>query len=1538
MCLQEEARQMVSNDVSSHRILRLFFVALHNLLELTLHQQSFVRMGEYFVQLQPPLSPLLCSPGLCAVSVKFFLFGQKIGLHIAVHHTYLQSLVYRDLTQALGSARQPRYVIVGPLAVVAQLKGVAETATDTFETWNNMLGLRGATKCLNIVKHGTVRVQIDKALCTVPVCVVFKVEEVRQAWMLSFSRNYHSHVSFAATELQSLLSRPTTLPCRSEGLKTKNNLSQLPSVRDVNFWQWSDPMPPSPTKNQSPSSLPPQASQFAPVKSAASLSNMQDTSLKLRFKTDTIAIPKHTMPERTDAAKARPQESEENERKRKRPENAEGDEQRPSVNEAPSDATASTTFAKSRRVADAKLGIVIDTTNLQPTVGVRTLRPTSPSREVTRSQDQQQPTGDNGDTKKELPSLGHVTADLSSAAFPLFSVVPSSDVFSEVPDLFGVPDPSEWLKKMDTESLREPNGSQNDNTKDEVSERVGYEPQGEANSLSALTRSHGHDDANNSNFTSDTNAPKPQQPLVASLCASLSTSTTSGTALSPSRLVSPTPIPIYSFIPAAYSSLAHTIRKPEVKWRATYSPQQARYHNNENKTTASTTSQHSHTAAPLQNDADTISSQRNVRRLASPSRESTEFSLSSPDDNQNDIDSEEGSEESDTADNVAGGMDFVTPSETDANDAPGTSQGAKHITSTLTSGSEKSMLSPVGSNKRMGHEKERCEDTVARMSSSYPTESSAMIMLLAQSSLVARHLDNLVAAASSSLSTPPQPDAPLAVFTRSPGVVPSLSPQPSSSSPSLYHCNVPTQSGKSNSSCLQQLFPTERFLVDILQQQVLSCYDMIDEDRHLNIPATETIPLSELTTIVDESVVCSSLARATNSHWPSHVPKSCFLQRAPTQDVVSLVLTSLKPALDTFGRSVCAREDVPSNMPCDSVVGPLSLSQWAEINTPTQKEDTTVNEQSAVEKLSECNLLVGGQDECFAIHPRLLFFWEKAKFEPYAPRKHIVYFVLTPDNTTLIHHVVQFLNQLSTFYELCNFGRHKVAQTTKYPDGVVRVSEPTLSSGGENDAAKDGYTYTSRNLKMRHFTHYLAACRTLAQHIADDSALTFNAENSVVVYLVFPFDVSTQNSPLLYECLTAMWEVLTTKKSAALKFVLQPLFMEHILGTRISSDLVRALAFSIFTKIRRIYVRERHLLYEPAAILAPSLPEDVSSLIPTRSTFHCCYILTDDSQYAALVCTDSQGEFVETRIVRVLSSPSVSAVGPCQGHPTGIIAHIWTHILECFLPLCSDGTTNKQWLLVIGRLGGFTMSELNDWKAVVTSCVSHEESTQHLLTPTSTNFAAASITKDDNKEWATTLHNGERERIISNYISHVALVSLHECCALQLISKSESEGDSDILHVTPLTSTRTAWVFYPPSPITYGPGLHFHHAAYLFVPSPLSERNDDSSGSSRSSFRTAHSDPSASTCPSTSYSTLVLQLHQIQNLAKSQCQPLPENMITWTPSHLLRHIARQYHAFLTFSVYFHLPKYTLSTVVPLPFHFLLAKRLVHLWNKLHTRS
>jgi hypothetical protein len=100
-----------------------------------------------------------------------------------------------------------------------------------------------------------------------------------------------------------------------------------------------------------------------------------------------------------------------------------------------------------------------------------------------------------------------------------------------------------------------------------------------------------------------------------------------------------------------------------------------------------------------------------------------------------------------------------------------------------------------------------------------------------------------------------------------------------------------------------------------------------------------------------------------------------------------------------------------------------------------------------------------------------------------------------------------------------------------------------------------------------------------AQHLNEDPTLPVNAENTIVVYLVFPFEVTDHHSVLLYTCLTAMWEVLKRKSPPpTVKVVLQPLFIEHILRSTLSPDLIRALAFSVYTKIRRIPLRERHLV------------------------------------------------------------------------------------------------------------------------------------------------------------------------------------------------------------------------------------------------------------------------------------------------------------------------------------------------------------------------
>lgn len=116
-------------------------------------------------------------------------------------------------------------------------------------------------------------------------------------------------------------------------------------------------------------------------------------------------------------------------------------------------------------------------------------------------------------------------------------------------------------------------------------------------------------------------------------------------------------------------------------------------------------------------------------------------------------------------------------------------------------------------------------------------------------------------------------------------------------------------------------------------------------------------------------------------------------------------------------------------------------------------------------------------------------------------------------------------------------------------------------------------------------------------------------------------------------------------------------------------------------------------------------------------------------------------------------------------------------------------------------------------------------------------------------------HHHHREFCAFNFISQIALVSLTHCRPLQLVSNYESESGS---RASLSSASRSAWTLCSPLPINYGVDLRSPHVAYLFIPTPLFERDDDTNDGTLSSFHISFSEASPPLSVSLSYHALLV--------------------------------------------------------------------------------
>lgn len=210
-------------------------------------------------------------------------------------------------------------MIVAPLAIFAQLKGIAENEFHTLQEWNNLLEVRNTANRLGGVLNSPVRLQVDNVACVVPACVVFKYNEIRGSSIRSLLWSSHSHhitptyltshlpfigsFSFFFHSLFSVLYSSLLFHFmftqdnlwKSSQQEVSQQTEHFSAAEEVNFWHWYDPIPPSPTRTQPPIQSPQSthSSQIRDRDSSLRSNSRHDSTLKFRSKSENTTT-KHT--------------------------------------------------------------------------------------------------------------------------------------------------------------------------------------------------------------------------------------------------------------------------------------------------------------------------------------------------------------------------------------------------------------------------------------------------------------------------------------------------------------------------------------------------------------------------------------------------------------------------------------------------------------------------------------------------------------------------------------------------------------------------------------------------------------------------------------------------------------------------------------------------------------------------------------------------------------------------------------------------------------------------------------------------------------------------------------------------------------------------------------------------------------------------------------------------------------------------------------------------------------------------------------------
>ena len=405
-------------------------------------------------------------------------------------------------------------------------------------------------------------------------------------------------------------------------------------------------------------------------------------------------------------------------------------------------------------------------------------------------------------------------------------------------------------------------------------------------------------------------------------------------------------------------------------------------------------------------------------------------------------------------------------------------------------------------------------------------------------------------------------------------------------------------------------------LIEVIEQQALIGYD-VSFDSENNVGVLVDRAAQFMIDVRQQRQNWTGIYSALRDFQAQEEPNSWLMELildpisaplAPTRRLTDHVQSLLTHTLQNVLRNT------KSSIECK---GPLTFNDWSLIGGGDKLVRALMNNTAAnisnapsnpfVEELKEPKFLVGYQEEWLEVPPKLLPLWEKANLEPYAPKKNVAYFVITPDNQFLLNQVITFFNELSAIYELCNLGKHKAAQTSKFGEGIVFA--PDMADAEDIISAEVKYNYASqfvescKNLGTCFNFHImynvysrdeLTYCT--AHHLCEDSVLNVYSDSCIVVYIVFPFDHVTkspatqQNQALLYKCLASIAEI--TAKKGNLNLILQPIPISHVIDKRADGAKVKSLCFSVFNKSRRVTVMTNKVNH-----VTPSTPTASNSTV-----------------------------------------------------------------------------------------------------------------------------------------------------------------------------------------------------------------------------------------------------------------------------------------------------------------------------------------------------
>ncbi|KAI6202628.1 Mediator of RNA polymerase II transcription subunit 13 [Aphelenchoides fujianensis] len=125
-------------------------------------------------------------------------------------------------------------------------------------------------------------------------------------------------------------------------------------------------------------------------------------------------------------------------------------------------------------------------------------------------------------------------------------------------------------------------------------------------------------------------------------------------------------------------------------------------------------------------------------------------------------------------------------------------------------------------------------------------------------------------------------------------------------------------------------------------------------------------------------------------------------------------------------------------------------------------------------------ILVSADRDPIATNPQLVHMWEKLTMGPYDQAKDVLYVAVVPDSTVVVEKCKIFLEELSTVYEKCRFGRHVKLATRDAPrDGIIRVSMKSTAVQEQMVKASED----NRRVQLRMIAYFDAVLHELIQAI-----------------------------------------------------------------------------------------------------------------------------------------------------------------------------------------------------------------------------------------------------------------------------------------------------------------------------------------------------------------------------------------------------------------------------------------------------------------------